>query len=158
MFYYIFVNFAAPAGRRRAILTKEFLQKEFGEAHKEATGRENVEGGGYPDCGSGRYVMAAGYKNWVEFNTGQRIAANFLEFHMQTVTCLLIGGLHLPIVATALTVIYLLARMVYYYGYSKGPAFRATAVPVMVLISLVVSPILAIVSMALLFFNTLEEG
>jgi hypothetical protein len=120
MFYYANVGFIAAGPRRRNILTKEFMEKEFGAEHKEATGR-NIGALGYPDTGSGRYVMASGYKNWMEFNTGQRISGNFLEWHMQVVTCLLIAGIHFPIVSTSVTVIYLLARMLYFYGYSKGP-------------------------------------
>jgi len=50
-------------------LNHEYLQKEFGEEHKEATGQD-IGKGGYPDMGSGRYVMKSGYKNWMEFNKG----------------------------------------------------------------------------------------
>ena len=71
-FYYIMVGFIATGKGRREILNKEFLEKNFGDVHKEATGQE-IGRGGYPDMGSGRYVMAAGYKGWMEFNKGQRI-------------------------------------------------------------------------------------
>ena len=68
-FYYIIVGFVATGKGRRDILNHEYLQKEFGEEHKEATGQD-IGKGGYPDMGSGRYVMKSGYKNWMEFNKG----------------------------------------------------------------------------------------
>ena len=57
------------------------MKEHFGKEHEEAFGEE-ISGGGYPDMGNGRYVMKAGYRNWMEFNKGQRIHQNFAEYIM----------------------------------------------------------------------------
>ena len=43
------------------------MEENFGEEHRKATGTE-IQEGGYPDHGSGRYTIKAGYKAWIEFN------------------------------------------------------------------------------------------
>ena len=74
--YMILVAMAgAPRGK---IFTKEFMEANFGEEHKKAFG-EDIGKGGYPDHGSGRYTMKAGYKAWMEFNNAQRGHHNYLE-------------------------------------------------------------------------------
>jgi len=54
------------------------MTDNFGEIHKKATGKE-VEEGGYPDMGSGVYSMKLSYKDWYDFNNGQRVHLNYVE-------------------------------------------------------------------------------
>ena len=63
---------------RRRIFKKEDLDAKFGPEHTSAT-NELIQGGGYPDTGSGRYTFAMGYKAWYEFNVAQRGHLNYLE-------------------------------------------------------------------------------
>jgi len=83
--------------------------------------------------GSGRYVMAAGYKNWMEFNKGQRIHQNFMEYIMQVLVCLLVSGLYFPITSAIIGVLYLIGRVGYYWGYSKSVNARKPFVPLIML-------------------------
>ncbi len=46
----------------------EFLEKEFGEIHRQAVGGA-IGKGGYPDSGNGRYIKAKGYKEWMDMST-----------------------------------------------------------------------------------------
>ena len=63
-----YLSLGAMAGySRKHIFTKEFMENNFGEEHRKATGSD-IQAGGYPDHGSGRYTMKAGYKAWMEFN------------------------------------------------------------------------------------------
>ena len=62
--YYMVV---IEGGSSRKALDDDFMKENFGEIHKEATGSD-IKKGGYPDSGSGRYVMALGYKGWMQFN------------------------------------------------------------------------------------------
>ena len=44
-------------GKRSSTFTYDFLNKNFGEEHKKATGKDfNKRSGGYPDMGSGKYA------------------------------------------------------------------------------------------------------
>jgi hypothetical protein len=56
---------------RRSVFTKSFMQKHFGEEHKEATGQE-IQAGGYPDMGEGRYSKKLTQEQWVSFRNAQR--------------------------------------------------------------------------------------
>ena len=84
-FYYVLLGIV-PWRARRKFLTKELLEKEFGVEHLKSTLKEIVNEGcierqffivGFPDMGSGRYTMKAGYKAWLEFNKSLRIYHNF---------------------------------------------------------------------------------
>ena len=48
---------------RGSTFTADWMKENFGEEHKKAIGVE-IKKGGYPDCGSGRYIMKAGYEKW----------------------------------------------------------------------------------------------
>ena len=56
-------------GPRGKIFTQEFMETNFKEEHEASGVNDPLIKGGYPDSGSGRYIMKAGYKAWVEFNT-----------------------------------------------------------------------------------------
>ena len=61
------------------MLNKEFLTEKFGSEHEAAFPGDKLYDGGWPDMGSGRYTMAAGYKAWMEINKGQRVYLNYCE-------------------------------------------------------------------------------
>ena len=63
---------------RSGIFTEQFMEENFGEEHQLAFG-EKISKGGYPDCGSGRYTMKAGYEAWMKFNSAQRAHLNYAE-------------------------------------------------------------------------------
>ena len=44
------------------------MEENFGQEHELAFG-EKILKGGYPDCGSGRYTIKAGYEDWMKFNS-----------------------------------------------------------------------------------------
>ena len=75
--HYFIVVIGAGAPRSK-YFGKEFMDKNFGDEHKDETGK-NIQKGGYPDHGSGRYTMQAGYKTWIEFNCAQRVHYDYLE-------------------------------------------------------------------------------
>ena len=68
-FYYMILGFVVTGEGRRDYMTLEFLEKEFGDEHERVTGQK-ISKGGYPDMGSGQYVLKAGYKAWYTFNIG----------------------------------------------------------------------------------------
>ena len=55
---------------KQKILSDEFLKEKFGSEHEAAFPGDRIYAGGWPDMGSGRYTMAAGYKAWMEINKG----------------------------------------------------------------------------------------
>ena len=69
------------AGKQRSeIFTEEFMNQHFKIEHEVSSGlKDPLTSGGYPDTGSGRYMMKAGYKAWYEFNTYQRVHLQYME-------------------------------------------------------------------------------
>jgi uncharacterized membrane protein YecN with MAPEG domain len=51
--------------KRRQLFSKSFLEKHFGAEHKKATGQE-IQEGGYPDTGEGRYSKKLTEDQWLE--------------------------------------------------------------------------------------------
>lgn len=74
------VGFAFVGPKRKKFFTADFL-KQFEKEHKAAFGETSKlpVGEGYPDTGSGRYALKLPYKQWFQFNVGQRLHLNFLE-------------------------------------------------------------------------------
>ena len=99
---------------RREQLTKEWLTEKFGQEHQLVTGSE-IPGGGYPDMGDGRYVMAAGYKFWYRFAMAQAVHRNYSESVMQVITCFMIAGLYHARSTWIIAAIYLFLRASYGY-------------------------------------------
>ena len=48
------------------------MNGNFGEEHRREVPKSKLEMGGYPDSGSGRYTIQAGYEFWYNFNVAQR--------------------------------------------------------------------------------------
>ena len=75
---------------------------------------------GYPDCGEGRYSDKLEYKDWYNYASNVRSAANLIEHFPFIIGTLAIGGLFLPITATAVGFIQFFARVTYIIGYQRG--------------------------------------
>ena len=88
------------------------MEENFGKEHEEATGTK-IRAGGYPDCGSGRYTIKAGYLNWMNFNKSVRIHLNYVESLASIITMELICGLHFTRTTAIWGGIYLAARIMY---------------------------------------------
>ena len=73
------------AGPRSKIFTEEFMNENFKEEHEKELGYP-VPKHGYPDSGSGRFIMKAGYESWMKFNNAQRIHIHYLESILQVLT------------------------------------------------------------------------
>eukprot|EP01138_Halocafeteria_seosinensis_P000216 gb/GECG01000222.1/.p1 GENE.gb/GECG01000222.1/~~gb/GECG01000222.1/.p1 ORF type:complete len:135 (+),score=14.07 gb/GECG01000222.1/:1-405(+) len=73
----------AATMRPKLFGSAEFQRREkvqqLKDEHKKATGEEELNPGGYPDMGNGRYSEALTYKEWYEFNLAQRAHQNYLE-------------------------------------------------------------------------------
>ena len=88
-----------------------------------------MQAGGWPDMGSGRYTMAAGYRAWMEINKGQRVYQNYTENIQQMTASMLIAGLFLPIATAVWGTLYLLARIGYVCAYLQAPNKRKIFTP-----------------------------
>ena len=111
---------------------------------------EKIQKGGYPDCGSGRYTMKAGYGAWMNFNGAQRAHLNYAENITQILTMMLTCGLYFPVATTVIGAVYCLARVMYAVGYKLlGPKGRIYAVPIILLVQFFF-PVFTIVSLGFL--------
>ena len=128
LFHYTLTGFIAAGSMRSKIFTEEFMTTNFKEEHEKAfpEGRQRgLPKGGYPDMGSGRYIEKATYKQWYEFNVGQRIHYHYLESITCVISWLLIAGLEYPEASIALGAGYGLGRLIFHIGYAtKGPKGR----------------------------------
>ena len=145
--YYILV--VQASGPRKDIFTEEFMEQNFGYEHRTVF-NEKIQKGGYPDCGSGRYTMKAGYGAWMNFNAAQRGHLNYAENISQILTMFLTCGLYFPVATTGIGAIYFLARVMYAVGYKlAGPKGRIYAVPI-ILFTQFFMPVFTIVSLGFL--------
>lgn len=129
--YFVCVGIAgSPRGK---IFTQDWMEERFGQQHKEALNGSQIQKGGYPDCGSGRYTLEAGYSAWFIFNKAQRVHMNYMEHICQVITMFLTCGLFYPRATWIWGLIYFLGRVMFQVGYSLiGPKGRLIgAIPVM---------------------------
>lgn len=120
----LLIGFLFAGGARGKAFSKEFMEEHFGQDHKSATGTE-IEKGGMPDMGSGRYSSKLSYQAWFEFNNGQRAHYNFLEMAPTTFMWLFIAGIYFPIPAAIIGVLVIIFRLLYSIGYTQsGPKGR----------------------------------
>ena len=111
--------------RRKHVFSEAFMEKNFKAEHERFFPGQKVPKGGFPDMGNGRYAEKLSYKDWFEFNVGQRIHYNYLECIACVVVWLLVGGLAYNWVATGFGAGFLGGRILYHIGYSmKGPSGR----------------------------------
>ena len=96
------------------------MEEHFKEVHEQSGLSDPLGKGGYPDAGSGRYIMKAGYEAWYEFNNAQRVHLQYMESITQMLCMQLFAGLQWPIPTMAIGVVYLIGRIIYTCGYMRG--------------------------------------
>ena len=79
---------------------------------------------GYPDTGSGRYTLSAGYRAWFEINKAQRIYLNYSEHIAQVLISTIIGGLYWPLLTGSISLFYFFMRLGWTWSYDKSPTDR----------------------------------
>lgn len=123
-FEVLLIGFLFPGRARGDIFTEEFMKTNFGSEHKNSIGLD-IEKGGYPDMGNGRYSAKLNYEQWYRFNNAQRAHYNFLEFAPSCLVMHFVAGVYFPVVASALGVALIIGRFIYSVGYvSGGPKGR----------------------------------
>jgi len=123
-FEILLIGFFIPGKLRGELFNEEFMKKYFGEEHKNATGKE-IEKGGYPDMGNGKYSAKLSYEDWYKFNNAQRAHQNFVEFAPSGFVMLFIAGIYFPVATAVLGLALFIGRIFYSIGYAKGgPAGR----------------------------------
>ena len=122
----MFVGFVlGGGGRSKAFQHDDFMEKYFGKEHEAAFGKAHaVSKQGYPDAGCGRYSKKLTYRQWFDYNLGQRAHANLLETVVPVSIFSLIAGLTYPLIAAGLGAAYIVCRQVYIYGYSRSAEGR----------------------------------
>ena len=131
--HYLIVVIGAGKPRSK-LFTQEWMQEHFGQIHSEELDGQQIIKGGYPDHGSGRYTMKAGYAAWMEFNKAQRVHYNYLEHISQMICMFLVTGLAYPKTTTVVASLYTAGRILFGVGYSLyGPKGRMAAVPIIML-------------------------
>ena len=113
--------------------------------------------GGWPDQGSGRYTMRAGYRAWMEIFRSQRIHQNWVEVINQMIVCQLIAGIWMPITTAIWTGIYIIARIGYACGYSKSVKARATFAPILVMTQ-ILFPLFTVIVTAIFYFKVPDQA
>ena len=118
-FEILLIGFFIPGKLRGEVFNEEFMKKYFGEEHKNATGKE-IEKGGYPDMGNGKYSAKLSYEDWYKFNNAQRAHHNFVEFAPSGFVMLFIAGIYFPVASAVLGLALFIGRIFYSIGYAKG--------------------------------------
>ena len=143
--YFVCVGIAGSP--RSKLFPQDWMEDKFGRQHKEALNGSQIQKGGYPDCGSGRYTMEAGYEAWFTFNKAQRVHLNYLENICQILTMFLTCGLYYPRATWIWGLVYFFGRVLFQAGYVLfGPRGRVVgAIPV--LLTQMTFPVFALVSL-----------
>ena len=120
---YCFVMYGITQRLRFRVFTGNHM-KQFKDVHLKELKKERTGELGFPDTGSGRYSEKLSYKDWFEFNCGQRCQLNFLEQLPIIIVASLISGIKYRSLTGSLLVVYAVARLAYSIGYMKGPIWR----------------------------------
>ena len=100
------------------------MKKHFGAEHKAATGQE-IQEGGYPDMGEGRYSKKLSEDKWIEFTNAQRAHGNYTEWITVQIVLYAISGLFTPEFTFWCIWTTIVGRFVYTFGYKAyGPKGR----------------------------------
>ena len=153
VFHFALTGFLAAGRARSKVFTEDFMKQNFETIHNrhfpEGHPSHGVPKGGYPDAGSGRYSDKLSYKEWFEFNVGQRIHYHYLESITSVVLFLLVAGLKYPVIAIASGSVYILGRIIFHLGYSfKGPNGRV--------VGLIIQNLSAMVLMIFAFVSPIQ--
>lgn len=110
--------------KRKSIFSLDFMKKHFGDQHKKATGQE-IQAGGYPDMGEGRYSKKLSETQWLEFANAQRGHGNYTEWITIQYALYLIAGLFTPVFTFYSLIFTIVGRFIYTFGYKVyGPNGR----------------------------------
>ena len=103
------------------------FMKQFNQEHQAAFPHQKYPPKlGYPDTGCGKYSSKLSYPQWYKFNCAQRIHLNYLEGLALMILASLLAGLHNPLSAFIIEVLYFVGRGLYSVGYMKGADYRVT--------------------------------
>ena len=103
-------GFFLGGGGRKKAFTPEVLSK-FEDDHTKAFGKDSkVDKQGYPDNGCSRYSKAMPYKQWFEYNKGQRTHQELMDVVTPILVMALVSGLHYPKVTAYLLFVFILAH------------------------------------------------
>ena len=108
---------------RHSTFTEQFMD-QFKEEHEAAIGKE-LQKGGFPDCGEGRYAEKLSYEAWLRYGNFFRAHNNFVEQLPVLVAFLVFAGLFLPKITMWVGFINVVSRIAYTASYiCKGPNWR----------------------------------
>ena len=93
--------------------------KQFEQEHQEAFGC-SPDPYGNPDNGNGYYAEKLTYKQWYDFNNGQRAHYNFLETFTPLAVMHFICAINLPFLAMICGFGCVLGKILYSVGYMSG--------------------------------------
>lgn len=109
---------------RRSIFSRKFMKKHFGEEHKQVTGQE-IQAGGYPDMGEGRYSKKLPQEKWIELRNAQRAHQNYKEWITIQIALYMVAALFTPTFTFWSCVSTIIGRILYTGGYKMfGPKGR----------------------------------
>ena len=81
----------------------------------------------YPDDGNGRIGTKLSDGDWRRFASYKTVQNLSMDYLPVTTICLLIGGIHYPLISSAFGAIYITGRHIFSSGYRKsGPEGRYT--------------------------------
>ena len=152
---FLLCQFCMPLIGMRARLstfTKEFIG-QFEEEHRQHYPESKPDPMGNPDQGTGWYAQKLPLKDWVRFQSAQRIIMNQIEFFPTLIICSLLCGLLYPIFAIVGVWGVFVARIIYIVGYKMAPKLRVLGfLPIFLLTNMMI--ILSFVSAIQLFWFT----
>ena len=106
---------------RRIAFSAENLKKHE-ELHQQTFGAESkIDALGNPDQGQGWYSKTCSLKEWHAINTAQRITMNYLEHFPILIMFTIICSLFFTNIALVCVWAVFVGRIVYSFGYQKGP-------------------------------------
>lgn len=108
----ILIGFMVSGRARGKVFQDDILAAKFGDEHRAATG-QNMNKGGYPDMGTGRYSDTLSYSDWLYFNKAQRIHYNLVEQVGSMITFTLLAGIYYPKWAFGNGLGWIVARVLY---------------------------------------------
>ena len=148
-----FIGLNLIGGKRGKMFTPEFLS-QWDKEHEAAMGAgTKVAGGGYPDCGTGKYSEKLSYADWMAFNLEQRSHKNFIENLAIFVFTIMAVGVVYPLTAVIIGAIWLVLRIAAGCGYKLSAKARVLPTQLMLLTTMVMF-IMAIVSCCMWIYAT----
>ena len=113
-------------GRGR-ILNINFIREtllEENTEYNELFGHD-IQKGGYPDMGDGRFAAKLPFKEWLKLSVGQRAHQNYVEGLPLVLSSIAVAGLKYPIATAIMSLVYVIGREIYCIGYRRaGPKGR----------------------------------